>query len=353
MEAKATESGTLEQREKMMAFFKVMDLADGHMRTSALTAATKLDVASAFQPGQRCTIEELAKKTNCNQQYLYRLLRALTSIGFFKEVETGVFEHTPMSEALMSSHMRDIVMMSGLRSMVEPFYDLSETVKNGKINEAKVFEGHPTYWDSLRTRPEEEAIFSRAMTSFTVTCAPQLVQMADYNQFETVCDLGGSQGILLSEILKQSPKVKVGLNFDLPSVINQNKNNQALIKTRDPRFQEVEGSFFTKVPEADCYTLKNILHDWDNKAVIEILKTVSKSMKPTSKVYVYDFLMAEKSTPENSFISWLDIKMMALLNGLERSLDDWKTVSNGCGLKVEKVIPSPMPHAPTLVIFGK
>ena len=47
------------------------------------------------------------------------------------------------------------------------------------------------------------------------------------------------------------------------------------------RVDLVGGSFFERVPPADLYTLKQILHDWDDSECVQILESIRASMPAT------------------------------------------------------------------------
>jgi len=70
--------------------------------SKAIFAATQLGIADALESGSH-SIEQLSHKLNCHPESLYRLLRALTSIGIFQETEDNVFAQNELSQ-LLSTH---------------------------------------------------------------------------------------------------------------------------------------------------------------------------------------------------------------------------------------------------------
>src|SRR5262249_62263779 len=65
----------------------------------ALSVAAKLRVADALAAGPK-EIAELAEKTGTHAPSLFRVLRALASVGVFAEDEGGRFRQTPLSQGL-------------------------------------------------------------------------------------------------------------------------------------------------------------------------------------------------------------------------------------------------------------
>ena len=57
--------------------------------------------------------------------------------------------------------------------------------------------------------------------------------MYDFSQFNTVVDIGGGQGILLSILLKNNPNLS-GILFDLPHAIESAKNRH-INESTNPR----------------------------------------------------------------------------------------------------------------------
>jgi hypothetical protein len=83
--------------------------------TQAIYAAAKSGVADHLKDGPR-SIEELATATGTHAASLYRLMRALASIGIFAEDKGGRFALTPMADALRTdapNSMRAIAIMTG------------------------------------------------------------------------------------------------------------------------------------------------------------------------------------------------------------------------------------------------
>src|SRR5262245_35631610 len=68
----------------------------------SLYAAAELRVADALLSGP-LPVEELARRTNAHAPSLYRILRALASVGVFTETSAGTFANTPMSELIVDT----------------------------------------------------------------------------------------------------------------------------------------------------------------------------------------------------------------------------------------------------------
>jgi len=83
-------------------FAVLFEMAIGRWVTSAICAAAKLGVADQLSSAPKTTTE-LAKQLNLHEDALYRLMRALASVGIFHEAEGRAFSQTPLSDLLRSN----------------------------------------------------------------------------------------------------------------------------------------------------------------------------------------------------------------------------------------------------------
>jgi hypothetical protein len=141
-------------------------------------------------------------------------------------------------------------------------------------------------------------------------------------------DVGGSEGVLLTALLQAAPGAQ-GILFDLPHVIEK--------APEIDRAETVSGDFFNEVPEGgDLYLLKHILHDWDDERCAVLLENLHRAAQPDGKLLVIEMLVPEK--PEPSLAYYLDLTMLALMDGRERSLQEFTSLLSRSGFKVEQVL---------------
>jgi hypothetical protein len=102
------------------------------------------------------------------------------------------------------------------------------------------------------------------------------------------------------------------------------------------------GSFFDDVPAgADGYLMKYILHDWDDEKSHRLLENCRAAMAPGGRVLVVDHVIA----PGNG-ANWgklLDINMLALTGGLERTREGFRALFAGAGLRLRRIVPTACP----------
>lgn len=81
--------------------------------------------------------------------------------------------------------------------------------------------------------------------------------------------------------------------------------------------------------------MRYILHDYSDAKCREILKNVVDVMTPGySKILIFEFILPDVGAP--LFPSLLDINMMALLSGMERTETQWKALLGSVGLEIIK-----------------
>lgn len=81
--------------------------------------------------------------------------------------------------------------------------------------------------------------------------------------------------------------------------------------------------------------MRYILHDYSDSICQKILKNIVDAMTPGySKLLIFEFILPDVGAP--LYPSLLDINMMALLSGLERTERQWKTLLDSVGLEIVK-----------------
>lgn len=258
---------------------------NGMMRSQALATVAKLDLADKLGD-ERKSVSQLARETRTHEVSLYRLLRALASIGLFAEVQPSVFAHTALSSLLRSNHpysLRDTARFFGSDVFWKSWGSLDYSIKTGDQAFQHVF--GENIWSYLSSHPEEAEIFNRAMTSITEYENLAVAEVYDFS-FKTIADIGGGHGGLLTTLLT-SYATAHGTLFDTAPVIEQAQ--ERLLPQLRERVDFIAGSFFESVPVGgDIYLLKNILHNWPDEQCVAILQNCRKAMESRGKILVIE-----------------------------------------------------------------
>eukprot|EP01132_Coremiostelium_polycephalum_P011873 gene11873-14523_t len=320
--------------------FLLTRIMTGHWGSQALRTVFKYRVAEQLVDGPKSS-KQIAKEICVDPDYLYRLMRALSTIGIFiqDEKDDDVFSQSPLSALLVGDEGWVNTIKFGCNQV---FYDswnyLGDSLENGKPM-FPVRMGYENGYAMINKNRELQMLFHKAMKVFTQYFGKDIFKDTDFNSFEKVIDLGSSDGTLVLEILKHNPNVKKGVCFDLEPVIKQNKSidrSKLYPKEVLDRFEEVSGNFFEKVPEqADCYTLKSTLHNWRDEECKKVLENIAKVIKPNGKVYIFEPIIDTKN--QYNYSAWSDIVMGIFTGGKERTAKEWTKVANESGFNVDSI----------------
>jgi hypothetical protein len=309
----------------------------GYWGAQAVYIVAKLGVADLLTGGPH-PVEELAAATNSHASSLYRLLRALASIGVFTEVSPRTFALTPMAELLRTGipgSMRALAITYN-EEMYQAWGNMLHSIQTGEPAFAHRFGMGP--FPYFMQSPEADRIFNEAMIGYTHQVANAVVGVYDFSAFGAVADVGGGYGTLLAAILQSNPSAR-GILFDVPHVIDA---AQGFLKTTGvaDRCTGVAGDFFTAVPAgADAYVLSQILHDWEDEQCLTILKHTRQVTPKHGKLLVVELVIPPGNEP--FFGKWLDLHMLAIPGGRERTEAEYSTLFRDAGFELTNIVPTP------------
>jgi hypothetical protein len=298
------------------------DFLRGALMTKALGIVADLGVAEKLADGPR-PAAELAREAGVDADVLHRLLRALASDCVFEEGDPGVFRHTDASRKLLDPGWREFAHLFG-----GVFYDAAADLGDAARSGAPTFEKRfgEEFWPWLGAHPDERAIFDRAMAGERWRKAERLAAL-EWRDGETVVDVGGGNGALLVDLFRRRPGLR-GIVFDLPET---DRDEDVL----GPDIEFVSGSFFERVPEGDAYVLSAIIHDWDDERATAILRTIRAAAVPGARLLITETVVPPGNEREGA--KWLDLLMLVIAGGRERTEPEWRALLEGAGLRVERI----------------
>lgn len=200
--------------------------------------------------------------------------------------------------------------------------------------------GAPVF-EYYHANPAAAAEFGQYMGLMTRRLEAFLFTRHRFQPFATVADIGGSMGDLVLAILHQYPGTR-GVLFDRPDVVDLARPVVAASPLAD-RVELVGGSFFDSVPAADLYTLKQILHDWDDGECREILRCIRSAMNRHARVAVIDHVLSDIPAPNESQAT--DIAMMVWDTGRERKLAQFTALFASAGFQIDRLTRNPNGHS--------
>jgi len=233
---------------------QLRELIGGYRLTQLIYVAAKLGIADLLKDGPK-SIGDLAESAGVNARNLYRVLRALASKDIFSETGDGRFELTPLAKRLqrdVPGSLRGWAIISG-GEWHRAWGDLLHNVVTGET--AFNHEFGMGDWEYLAQNPQADEAFNQAMTENSAWVLAAVVEAYDFTGIETLVDVGGGQGALITGILKANPTLR-GVLFDQPNVI-AGAGSMLQDEGVAGRCDFVSGDFFQSLPEnGDAYVLQ-------------------------------------------------------------------------------------------------
>jgi hypothetical protein len=317
---------------------QLMQMTSGFVLTAALYPIAKLKIADLLADGP-LPVTELAQKTGSNADVLYRVLRLLASAGVFAESAGKVFALTPVSECLRADQpgsMRDLVLWMGNRFHFKVWSEMSYSIQTGQPAVEYVY--GKSAFEAIFGDPEIAYDFNTAMTCFSRQIAPALLEAYDFSGIGTLMDVAGGHGAILCEVLSQYPEMK-GILFDMENVIEEATCHICSLNM-DHRCQTITGNFFDEIPAgADAYYMQHIIHDWADELALKILENCHRALegRKDGRLIIVDSVVPETSEPHFSKI--LDLEMLLMPGGRERTEGEWRELFDKAGFEITRIIP--------------
>lgn len=305
-----------------------------------LYVAAQLRLADHLAGGAQSVLD-LAALTETHADSLYRMLRALASVGVFCELEGRRFAQTPTSELLLDQpgSLRAMALWLGDPRHDLAWHDLLGSIRTGEPALDRVF-GKPV-WEFLAAEPDLAEIFNHAMTSLATVTHRAVAATYDFSGLTHLVDVGGGHGGLLTTILADRPHLS-GVVFDLPQVV---EGATAMIAARglEARCRTEAGSFFEAVPAGgDGYLLSSVLHDWSDGDAVRILTNIRRAIAPEGRLIVSEGLVGEPNEP--GLMKLLDLEMLVMTpGGRERSAAEFAALFAASGFELARVLPTDGP----------
>jgi hypothetical protein len=311
-------------------------MVGGYRATQMVYVAAKLGIADLLVAGPR-NVQELALATGAHAPSLYRLLRTLSSLGVFAEDASERFTLTPLAELIRSDtrdSLRPFVLSYGEPWWWKSWGNLLHSVQTGET--AFDYLHGMGFFEFLEQDPEAAKIFNANMTAMTGPEAQGIVAAYDFAGIETLVDIGGGHGELLTNILRAHPGMR-GVLFDQPGVIEGARDH--LEQLIAGRCELVAGSFFESIPDTgDAYILKDIIHDWDDERALHILRNCHSAMAGRARL-----LLIERVIPPGNEVAvgkMVDINMLVLTGGSERTEEEYRRLLEAAGFELIRIVPT-------------
>lgn len=310
---------------------------DALWRGQILYAGAELGLFSLLDTDPM-SASDIARELELDQDRTYRLLRAMSHFGVLKEDDDRRFALTSLGELFKDDHphsvQSDLLFNRSpewLRSMLHLPSVVAEGGPPGFVREFGVgfFEYAASNPDFASTYNELMELASRDHPEHFLDS----LEGYDFSQFSVVCDVGGGRGHFLCHLLEAIPNIE-GVVFDRPSVVAENDQRWAPELGVANRCRYVGGDMFEDVPEADCYLLKWILHNWTDEDCYRILSTIHDAAPADGRLFVLETIVPGPSKSHHA--KRLDVSMMTQVGGRERTREEYSTLFERSGWRLQE-----------------
>jgi SAM-dependent methyltransferase len=317
---------------------QMLQMITGYWVTQVVHGTARFSLADHLQRGPM-TAEAFADTAGLDRLATVRFLRACASLGLVK-VAGGRFFTTDLLDTLRKENpqsLRGFALSQPAPGHWLPWGRFADALKSGKRQTiaalgAEIFE-------YFGTTPVEAAAFTEAMSGLTVAVAEEVARLLDTTGLMRAVDVGGAAGTLLFSVLRANPRLE-GVVFDIPTVV-ASATSAAREAGLGQRVEVIDGDFFDSVPEGDLYLLKYILHDWDDASCVRILRNCRRAVRPGGRVAIVEMLLGEVG--EQAFAPLMDLNMLVMLPGRERTLDEYRRLITDGGFGEVTLTPTNTP----------
>jgi hypothetical protein len=319
---------------------RLVELSMSVLLAKALYAVTEREIPDRLAAGPRSSAE-LAEAAGVQPGALHQVLRALSGIGVFTEDADGRFALTPVGATLQEGHpsaAREFVLMFGGPAVWQALGVFSEVLATGHTG-MELAHGMP-FFDYLQKHPDEGAAFNRMMLAVHGTEPAAVAEAYDFSGVRRLVDVGGGIGTMLVNVLGRHRHL-AGVLFDMPSVVDQGRAVIADAGLTD-RCDFVTGDFFDSVPSGgDAYLLSHIIHDWGEDDCLRILGNCRQAMGPDGRLLLVEMVLPPGDEPHPG--KMLDLAMLCLVGGQERTAAEYGELLGRAGFRLERVVPTNSP----------
>ena len=312
-------------------------IATGFILSRALTLAAELKIADTLKNSAK-SASEIAKELNLHTDSLYRLLRYLASHNIFEENSDNQFSLTPLSEIMVSDHSDSIHAFLDMIADDPPWDSIKNMAHTLKTGEPAFDHLHnQKFFDYMTSHPISNSRFNAGMSCFSSPDDKNIIDAYDFKNYHTIVDVGGGKGSFLATILTKHTNTN-GVLYDQAKIVNE--PDEMINNLDSDRCQVISGNFFEEVPQGgDLYTLKLILHDWNDEKATKILKNVRQALPDSGKILVIEGIMLDGNQPDPH--KQLDISMMLIFGGRERTKNEFEILFKSAGLQINQIINTP------------
>lgn len=295
--------------------------------------------------GSGVDVATLAQQSKVDTDLLYRYMRFVSSLGIFQELPDRHFAHNESSKLLLPGTVTYNQLLFGGSAQCGNLAATAEYVTQLRDPSKSALEHalNKSFWEQIAQTPELEKQFANFMAVVSNRLIPVILQNIQLPEVGIVADVGGGYGHVLLEFLKTNSKL-TGILYELPSVAklaeeglkSPDSPDDSIYAKFSPEVKQrvsvVAGSYadatqLKRIADADVFFFKHIFHDNNDATCRKILAAMYQIMKSTATIIIYDIVLM-LTLNEWKYALTLDLTMAEMINGKERTRNEWVELLN-------------------------
>jgi hypothetical protein len=290
------------------------------------------------------TAEAVARVEGLDVDATFRLMRACAAYGLMNYDKDRGFSATPLLATLRTDDPRSLCAMAMVQAghgHWAPWGRLDEVIRTGRPQTEVALGSSVWAYFATPAGAREGQAFSQAMGGITGILMLEAARLIDTGSVEFAVDVGGASGALIHALMKQNAALR-GAVLDLPENSAEAAKAAEVLGLQE-RLSIIGGDFFAKVPAADLYLLKHVLHDWKDDECVSILRNCRGAIKPSGRMVLIEIVLPDVDPPP--YATQVDLTMLAVLGSRERTLEEYKILLATADFRFTSLTPTATPFS--------
>ncbi|MEU6721754.1 methyltransferase [Nonomuraea sp. NPDC046802] len=322
----------------------IFRLANMYAMSKVVLTAAELDLFTALKDTQ-ASAEEVRERLGLHPRATKQWLDALVVTGLLQR-ENGRYANSPAAARFLvrgaPAYVGGFLSRSG--EMLYPAWGkFADTLRTGapQANDGdfRLLLDKPAFLDRFLTM----------MDSLSGHLGPELAKAYDWTAHDSVADVGGARGNLVSHLVKAHLHLK-GMVFDLPQMEPKFDEHMAALGLTG-RAAFVPGDFFNDpMPQADVLIMGHVLHDWSEEERRMLVGKAYQALAPGGVLLVYDRMIEEEPADAENLLVSLHM-ILTTTDGTEYTPGECQAWMREAGFQNSSV--QPLGPTDTLIIATK
>jgi acetylserotonin N-methyltransferase len=319
----------------------VPDLIEAFRRSKTMFAALELGVFEATPT----TAAAFAARAGADGRAVELLLDACVALGLLTKAD-GVYGNTEEAERYLKRDSPDTLAGYTLYSsnVLWKLWDhLPDAVREGTHRWPQAFGMQGPIFSHFFNTDEAMRTFLTGLHGFGMLSSPQAIAAHELSGVRHFVDLGGGTGHLALAFLDRYPGARATV-FDLPQVVPLTR------EITGGRVATMAGDFFADtLPEADCYAVARILHDWSEPKIHALLAKIYAALPEGGLLLICEMLVNEARTgPTRALMQSLN--MLTCTEGQERTAAEYDALCKAAGFRETRAVVTGAPVDAVLAV---